>query len=30
MCYYQPTAYRNTLSGVLKCLPLMYNVKKAA
>ncbi len=28
--YYQPTAYRNTLSGVLKGLPLMWNVRKAA
>ncbi len=28
--YYQPTAYRKTLSGVLKGLPLMWNVKKEA
>ena len=28
--YYQPTAYRTSLSGVLKGLPLMWNVKKAA
>ena len=28
--YYQPTAYRKTLSGVLKGLPLMWNVKKDA
>ena len=26
--YYQPTAYRKTVSGVLKGLPLMWNVKK--
>ncbi len=26
--YYQPTAYRKSLSGVLKGLPLMWNVKK--
>ena len=28
--YYQPTAYRKTLTGVLKGLPLMWNVKKEA
>jgi len=28
--YYQPTAYRKTVSGVLKGLPLMWNVKKEA
>lgn len=28
--YYQPTAYRKTISGVLKGLPLMWNVKKEA
>jgi peptide/nickel transport system substrate-binding protein len=28
--YYQPTAYRKTLSGVLKGLPLMWNVRKEA
>ena len=26
--YYQPTAYRKTLSGILSGLPLMWNVKK--
>ena len=28
--YFQPTAYRKTLTGVLKGLPLMWNVKKEA
>ncbi len=28
--YSQPTAYRKTLSGVLKGLPLMWNIKKEA
>jgi peptide/nickel transport system substrate-binding protein len=28
--YYQPTAYRKAISGVLKGLPLMWNVKKEA
>ena len=28
--YYQPTAYRKTITGVLKGLPLMWSVKKEA
>lgn len=28
--YYQPTAYRKSLSGVLKGLPMMWNAKRDA
>ena len=28
--YSQPTAYRKTITGVLKGMPLMWNVKKEA